>query len=337
MDKNPYYEPKIPPRPLFEVDFNSELELTYGRKWGAQTEVGNLKMVLVHRPREEDFPEEVARDPVAYNFPDGLPDLKKMQEQHDGFVEILKKEGVGVVYLNPPSPPRGTYNTLSFLSAPRETLVINGGAIIHREALGVKRGADLIHARRLIELGCPILYTVHGKGVFSGGNVVWIDSQHVLIGLGIRTNLEGVRQVEPILRMAGVEKVHLVELATPLRSRKLVVGGAAGFFHLDMCFGMANHGLAVLYPGAIPYNTLKYLEENKVDMIEVPEEEMKNFACNLLSIRPGKVIIQSGNPYTVEEIRKAGTEVIEFDFSAFKKAGTGFTCATLPLIRETWR
>ncbi|MBI2304055.1 MAG: hypothetical protein HYU86_04850 [Chloroflexi bacterium] len=335
----PDYEEGKPPRPLFDVDYMSELEAMWGRKWGAQTDLGKLRMVLVSKPVVGELTpehiEEMKRAPALYGLVRGIPDLKKQQEQHANFVTILRSHGVEVVDLNLPPEPRGIYvPVVRGVRGTRDIVVINGGAIIPRNAIATKRGCEPYWAQRVIELGCPILYTVHGSGCFEGGNVCWLDSKHVMIGVGLRGNLEGIRQVEFVMRNAGVEDVHVVYLAGYLNK-------ALGYqHHLDCVFNMVDEGLAVCYVPGIDYLSLDHLIRKGIKLIEVPPEEMRNAACNCLAIEPGKVIMVAGNPYTHEALVKEGCEVIEVDWSEYTKQGGGASggggpiCATAPLIRD---
>lgn len=264
-----------------------------------------------------------------------MPDLKKAQENHDNYVKILKDEGVEVVPLNPPSPPKGLYvSAISTLwAAGSEAIVINGGAIIGRSAVAAKRGGEAYQAKRLMEIGCPILHTVCGMGIFERGNVKWLDPEHIMLGVGPRLNMEAVQQVEPVLRMAGVKEIHLVHLPGGILSGRWL-SGKVGVFHLNLVFDMVDEELAVAYPGGIPYTTLNCLDKKRIRIIEAPEEETWNNACNLVATRPGRVIMMEGNEKTASELGKEGVDVVEIDFSAFKKLGGSVDCATLPLIRE---
>jgi len=155
-----------------------------------------------------------------------------------------------------------------------EALVIKGGAIIERPAMVYKRGLEVYIAKRLMELGCPILYTVHGKGVFEASNLWFLNEKTAIIATGLRTNMEGVNQVSHILRMAGVEEIHIAHLPGYLQRREYQVGGSSGIFHLDMTFGMVDEDLAVIYPGGVDYDTIQYLKQKGINLIEIPEEEL---------------------------------------------------------------
>ncbi len=337
LERIPGYEANMPPKPLFDIDFLDELTLNWGERWGAQSSVGKLRKVLVHRPGDEAASPIIARDPAFFNLPEGLPDLERMRQEHDMLVEALRREGVEVVYLEPREPLIGTYGIpLRSACYTRESVIIKGGAIIERPAMAYKRGLEVFHARRLMELGCPILYTVHGKGCFEASNLWFIDrkGERAIIAVGLRTNLEGVNQIRPILERAGVKELHIAYLPGYLGRRRWQVGGASGIFHLDMTFGMADENIGVIYPGGVDYETIQYLKRQEIYLIEVPDEELRSCAPNILPIAPGKVIIPAGNPETTRRLREEGVDCIEVPLSEFAKGGGGPRCLTLDLIRD---
>ncbi|MBI2304057.1 MAG: hypothetical protein HYU86_04860 [Chloroflexi bacterium] len=335
----PLYEEGRPPRALWDVDYNSELERVWGRRWGAQSDLGKIELVLVSRPDENEFlPHQLEfrkQNPAFFYLERGIPNLQKLQKELDQFVAIMRKEGIEVVDLNLPPDAKGAYVPFPIgIRGPRDMVILNGGAILPRMGVSHKRGCEIYWARRLLELGCPILYTVHGTGCFEGGNVSWIDSKHVLAGISVRTNPEGLRQVEPIFKMNGVEEVHPVYLSS-------YMGKSLGYHHhLDVVFGMMDEGLALVYPPGIDTVTLEYLRKKDIELIEVPYEEVVRAACNALAIRPGRVIIPNGNPRTVEALTKRGVQVTELEWDEHitngggAGGGGGPVCLTCPLIRE---
>ena len=336
LEEIPGYKPNTPPKPLCDIDFLDELTLNWSERWGAQSSVGRLRKALVHKPGEEAASPLISRDPAFFNLPEGVPDLERMRWEHDMLVDALRGEGVEVIYLEPKGPLIGTYGIpLRSACYTRESLVIRGGAIIERPAMAYKKGLEVFHAKRLMELGCPILYTVHGRGCFEASNLWFIDrrGEKAIIAVGLRTNMEGVNQIRPILERAGVREVHIAHLPGYLERRRWQVGGASGIFHLDMTFGMADENLGVIYPGGVDYDTIQYLECHEINLIEVPEEELRSCAPNILPISPGKVIIPSGNPETIKGLRREGVDCIEVPLSEFAKGGGGPRCLTLDLVR----
>jgi N-dimethylarginine dimethylaminohydrolase len=307
---------------LSSISYLDELEAVWGRRWGAQSEIGRLKAVLVSRPSPNEASDEVQAQPEYFEGQGAVPDLGLMIQQHQAMVDELIRRGIEVEFLDPPANAQGPYGRLRMLWAPASAFVINGGAIIPRYGLApFRRGFEAILARRVIELGCPILYTVHGSGVFElGGNCQWLDPHHLVVGVGPSTNMEGVRQVWPIFKEAGVTEIYL----TPFRNT----------IHLDMAFGLAKDWLAVVDPRCLDDSFLDYLLRKGFDLIEAPPIEADNSACNTLVLEPGVVMTAAGNPTTAGLLRKSGVEVIELQMSEFVKSGGGPHCATAELIRD---
>ena len=306
---------------LEDIDFMDEVELVWGRKWGAQSEIGKLRTCMVSRPTENDVNEDSEKDPVHYRF-HGIPKLKALQKQHDDFVSVLEGEGVEVIYLDPPVPCIGPYGQKVRTWGPASAFVINGGAILPRYGWAPwRRGREVNLAKRLMQIGCPILHTTYGKGILElGGNGQWLDPRHLVIGIGATTNLDGVDQIRGLLQRAGVEEIHLAYFNDTI--------------HLDVCFGLAAAWVGVVDKRKLHHHTLSYLRKKGIDLIEVTPEEAEGFACNLLALEPGKVVIPSGNPKTVKALKERGVTVIELDFSDFIKMEGGPHCCISSLIRD---
>lgn len=332
----PLYREGKPPLTYFDLDMREDLEQTWGRAWGGQSSYAKLRAVVVHRPGPEACPKEAQVDPQFFSLPSGLPDVEGMQVQWDGFVKILNENDVETISLNASQPVLGTYGLpLRTATYCHETLMVKGGAIICRCAPAFKRGLEIHHSKRLGEMGCPILYTVHGKGFFESSNAVWLDKKSIALAISQRANAEGIRQITPILEAAGVEDIHIVHLPGPLNIRKSQVAGGGGAFHLDMVFGVAGPKLGVIYPDGVGYEFIDYLLHKKdFDLIEIPAEEVNGCPSNFLVLEPGKLVMPAGNPIVTGELRNRGIEVIEVDLSQFTKAGGGPTCMTLPLVRD---
>lgn len=335
LEKIPFYEKGMPHKPIYGTDFLDDLKANWGEEWGIKSAFGKIRKIMAYEPGNEQKDSLISEDYQLFNLPEGPTDLDKLQEEHRSLVAALKAEGIEVIYLDPKEPLIGTYG-IPLRSVPytRETIMVRGGAIIERPVPAYKKGLEVFHAKRLMELGCPILHTIHGKGAFEASNMVWIDDTSVILSVGLRGNMEGLHQVEQILRGLGVEDIHIAHLPGYLHTREHQVGGSSGIFHLDMAFGMAYYKIGVLWPGGVGYDTILWLENKGVDIIEVSDEELNTCAPNLLPIAPKKVIVSAFNLRMTDELRKRGIEIIELDLSEFAKGGGGPTCLTLPLIRD---
>ena len=62
-----------------------------------KSEIGNLKKVILHRPGDELL--NLTPNTLEELLFDDIPFLKVAQEEHDGFAQALRDNGVEVVYL----------------------------------------------------------------------------------------------------------------------------------------------------------------------------------------------------------------------------------------------
>ena len=320
-----------PPHPV-RASYWDELKLLWGEVWGAQSEVGKLRVALVHKHGDEFRPDLI--EDLAWYGASEFPDYEKAVSQHDSFVEILKQEGVEVHHLNPPSPAHGPYSPVNpRIWATRDPgVVVRGGAIVARMALPWRKKDEVFWARRVVEMGCPILRTITGNGTFEGGNVVWLDPEHVCIGQSIRTNAEGIAQVSVVLKEVGVQEIRVVPIPGYLENISWPVGGYA---HLDVVFGMADVDLGVVYPPGVPFDFIEYLKyEKKIHVIEAQPEEVRNEGCNIVALEPRKIIMNEHNDMLRKSLEREGVDVITTDFSEVCKFGGAGHCATGPLIRD---
>ena len=288
-----------------------------GRVWGAcgvATEWSPLKAVLLHRPGPE--PEELA-DPDAAQMLASL-DTDRARKQHDALAQAYRGAGVVVHYVEPsevPSPNLMFVADLMFMTPE--------GAIVGRPASTVRAGEERWVARRLADLGVPILRSVRGKGTFEGADALWIDPQTMLVATGLRTNAEGAAQVAGLLREMGVDVIQ--------------VGLPYGAMHLMGTLRFADWDLAIAWPGRVPYAAVEALRARGYTILFIPDEgeAVRGMALNFVTLGPHRILMAAGNPVTQAFYEEAGItcQVVEVD--EIHKAAGGIGCATGILERET--
>jgi len=331
---------KVPAHPL-PLSYLDELEVIWGKHWGAQSEIGKLREVMVIRPGDEVAPPE--EDLVFYQFEKRV-DVEKVKREFEGLIEAMQKENIKVYDIRELlrtemdidewmlKEPYGLPHARFGGPGARDVgLVVNGGAIIGRMSLPYRRGEEYVTMKALAKLGVPILYTINGNGLFEGGNVVWLDPKHVIIGKSIRTNQEGIDQVSYILKRCGVEEIYVVPIPGYLYNTKWPAGG---FAHLDCVFGYVDDGLAVIYPPGVPYEFIEYLRSKDINLVEVPPNEARWLACNTLALEPGKIILPQEFKETIRALEREGVDIIAIPWEESKYLGGGPHCSTLPLIRD---
>lgn len=310
-----------------EPPFEDEemLKRIWGRKWGVSDEAGTLKVVLVHRPRKEElelvtadtpYNEEIKwrYDPDSRSLWPGkdLPDLPKMQKQHDGLVEIIRNEGVEVINLEGAVPPGDPGHTMACM-ARDYAVALKGGVIVCRMGRKRRRGEEALVAKKLGSLGVPILRTVHGTGIFEGGNFMLLNQENAVIGRGDLTNEEGERQVEEVLRVLGI---NLIRTALPHHVD-----------HIDGVLGMAGKNLALVNTALMSHDFVRNLRDLGIKAI--PSNE-----TNVLVLRPGKILASRMSDEARKALEKEEIEVVLHDMSELGKALGGPRCSTCPLMRD---
>ena len=287
-----------------------------GRAYGGQSMVAPLRRVLVRRP-DLAF---AAADPERWHYT-ARPELLAAQAEHDALVVTLRKAGAEVVAHDAPLPEHAD---AIFVFDP--ALITDAGAIILSMGKDLRRGEEAALAGRFAQLGIPVLATLQGDARAEGGDMFWLDERTLAIGLGFRTNAEGVRQIAAALRPLDVQ-VLPVEL--PYYS------GAAACLHLLSLISLVDHDLAVAYPPLMAVPFWQELARRGFRLIECPEAEFATMGTNVLALAPGECLMLEGNPITQARLQAAGCEVQTYRGNEISlKAEGGPTCLTRPLLRR---
>ncbi len=312
------------PMPEDPFEQPSSLEALWGRVWGVNSEYGQLKTVLMHRPGEEmKTVDERCYVPEAnsligpqrefYWFGSKAPDLEKMQAEHDYFASVLKNHGADVVYMQDvPLHLTKTLNTRDVATA------LPGGLVICRTGPSMRHGEEQVATKTVAALGMPILKTITGTGRMEGGGFMLIDPRHAIVALSIRCNEEGIRQMR--------------ELLTALEIDLTVLPCCGNSLHIDGSIGIVDDHVALINPNTLPFFFMEKLRKLDYTLIEVDQRDPWT-SVNGITLSPGKVTIIDGNHYTAERLTKAGIEVIPIPWEECAKNGGSLHCATCPLER----
>src|SRR5262249_40767121 len=132
------------------------------------------------------------------------------------------------------------------------------------------------------------------------------------------------------------------------RSLASIVGGEVHVFDVpyfhgpDECLHLLSlispvaDDLAVVYLPLLPSGLHRLLRDHGVELIAIPDEEDGTFACNILAVRPGVLIMLDGNQKTRRMLEERGCEVHAFEGSEICLNGSGGpTCLTRPILRAT--
>jgi arginine deiminase len=294
----------------------SSLRQEIGQVWGAcgmATEWAPLRAVLLHRPGPEL---ENLADPNAVQMLAPL-DAARARQQHEAIAQAYRDAGVTVHYVAPAETPPPNLMFVADLM-----FMTPEGAILGRPASTVRAGEECFIARRLADLGIPILRSIRGTGTFEGADASWLDPQTVLLATGLRTNAEGAAQVTSLLREMGVEVI--------------MVGLPYGSMHLMGELRFANHDLAIVRPGRVPYAAVTALRERGYTVLLLPDEGEagRGMALNFVTLGPRRILMAAGNPVTQAFYEAVGITCHTVAIDELRKAAGGIGCLTGILARE---
>src|SRR5579864_3869726 len=286
------------------------------RRYGCQDMVSPLRTVLVKRP---DSAFAVA-DPQEWHY-GHRPKLETAQQEHDALTALLREAGADVLYHDEVLP-----NHADAIYAFDPSLVTDAGAIILGMGKDKRRGEEAAMARRYEQLGIPILATLHGDARAEGGDLLWLDHDTLAVGLGFRTNAEGLRQLREALSGIGVS-VLPVELP--------YYTGPEACLHLLSMISIIDYQTAVVYPPLMSVPFWQELQRRHFTLIEIPEAEYATMATNVLALAPRKCLMLEGNTVTKRLLEEAECQVHTYRGHEISlKAEGGPTCLTRPIWRE---
>ncbi len=152
---------------------------------------------------------------------------------------------------------------------------------------------------------------------FEGAGDALFCGDTLFAGYRIRSAARGHQQIGEML---GCRVIPL-ELVDPY------------YYHLDTCFCPLAPGQAIYFPGAFDQYGRDALAAHVPELIAVPEDEARRFACNAVVV--GRTVVtNSGCPALHAQLRSRGFEPRETPLDEFVKAGGSAKCLTLRLDGE---
>ena len=286
------------------------------KQFGGHTMVGPLQKVLVRKP-DAAFG---SADPQRWHYT-ARPDLEEAQNEHQKIVDILKSEGVEVVYHD---MPLADHADAIFVHDP--VIMTDYGAIILRMGKELRKGEEAAIRDKLISLNIPVLCELKDGATAEGGDMLWIDEHTLAIGRGFRTNQAGINQIRDAL---APHNIHVLQVELPYDQ------GPAACLHLQSLISFVDHKVAVVYPKYLPVSFVEFLTERHIQLVEVPDSEYATMATNILAIKPKVVLMIEGNYRTMDLLKAVGCHVYTYKGNEIShKAEGGATCLTRPILRE---
>ena len=283
------------------------------RACGINAEWTELQSVLLHPPG----PELTALDnPESAQLLE-IPSWEQARKQHDAIAQTYRDVGVSVHYVEPggtPSPNQIFCADLFFMTPE--------GAILARPASTVRAGEERWIARRLADLGIPILKTLQGNALFEGADAHWLDQGTVLIGRGLRTNDDAIAQITLVLNEMDVE---VIAVDLPI-----------GTMHLMGILRFLAPDLALVWPYRLAWRAVDALRDHGYQVTYIPDEAEATHggALNFVTLGTREILLAAGNPVTQTFLESQGVICHTVEVNELLKAAGGIGCLTGILRRE---
>jgi dimethylargininase len=251
-----------------------------------------MKRMLVREPNlrlTDGIVTYITREPV---------DFDRARQQWDGYIETITHAGwhAIVVPLNTPCPDG------VFIEDP--VVVYKDLAVITRPSLPARQPEVLDIEEALAPLGYSIR-SIEAPGVLEGGDVLVVDDT-VYVGLGGRSNAEGIEQLRTIVQPEGA-----TVMAVPM--------GRA--LHLKSAVTALPDGSFIGYPPALadPGVFEKFHA--------VPELQ----GSNVVLLGGDRVLMAANCRRSAAVVAGLGFEVVPVDISEFQKREGDVTCLSVRL------
>lgn len=231
----------------------------------------------------------------------GTPDLARARAQHARYCAALEELGLALVQLAPDERfPDSTFVEDAAVLVPGLAVITRPGA---PSRLGETEAVEAALRGRFARSA-----HIHEPGTLDGGDVCEADG-HVFIGVSLRTNEHGARQLAALLAQQGLTSALLDIRAVP------------GILHL-------KSGLA--HPGKRDLVVIDALAAHPAletwHLLRVPRDE--EYAANCVRVNE-RVLVPAGFPRVAELLERAGHAPLALDMSEFQKQDGGLSCLSL--------
>jgi len=273
---------------------------------------GRLRSVLLCKPTYYEICDfsEVASQHIKEGF---VVSRKAAFEQHKEFVEVFQQLGIDIKWqvAQPGHPDQVATRDFGVNTV--------GGVLIGNFRYSDNEGDTELAIESLKQLKMPMIGRVI-QGSLEGGDCWYLDEHTMVIGAGNRTTTEGIKEAEKILE--------------PFEIKVIPVQFEAKWNHLDMIFSVVADKTVMLCPEALPGDFLKYLKNEKYEIITIPDKAVFDGTINLLALGDEKVLSFKENKIGNEKLRAVGLEVYDPHLSQFLMGGSGPHCLSFELIRD---
>jgi dimethylargininase len=253
------------------------------------------------------FRNAIVRVPGS-NFADGLttsalgtPRYDLAMQQHVAYCEALRQCGLNLAMLPADlAHPDSTFVEDAAVLTPKAAMVTRPGA--------ATRLGEAIAIRGELEKFFPVVHAIEAPGTLDGGDICDAGG-HFFLGLSLRSNEEGLRQLAVFLASPGYT------------STVIDVRNTRGILHLKSGIAYLGENTLVLWEALAGLPAFAKYER----IVVAPEEQ---YAANCIRVND-RVLVPGGFPKIAAELERRGFHPLPIEVSEFEKMDGGLSCLSL--------
>lgn len=286
--------------------------------YGSQLMAKKMSRVLMRRPGISL--KQADREVWHYN---SLFDPEKAILQYNEFATLIEQSGAEIVWIEDNGD--GLSDSMFTRDA---SLITKAGAIPLRMGKKLRTPEPSLHKETFEKMGIPILGELSGDAMIEGGDTIWLNENTLLVGVGFRSNIQGVQQLNDILNPLDIQ---VIGFDMPYWA------GTEACLHLMSVISPLSETKYLVHPPLIPARLWSLLNESGIELVIAPADEFEaSFGLNLnvLPTSPDQCIMIDGFPKTKKVMEDNGVTVMVFNGDALCMACEGGpTCLTNPILR----
>ena len=196
---------------------------------------------------------------------------------------------------------------------PDSTFVEDAAVLTEKAAIvtlpgAATRAGEIVSIRTELERFFPVIHVIEAPGTVDGGDICEAEG-HFFLGLSLRSNEEGLRQLA----------VHLGHLGYP--STVIDVRATPGILHLKSGIAYLGENTLVLWESLADLPAFRRFER----IVVAPEE---HYAANCVRVND-RVLVPAGFPKIAAELTRRGFQPLLLEMSEFEKMDGGLSCLSL--------
>ena len=248
------------------------------------------------------------------------PELKESINEFIEFRKLLLNNEIKIIDL-----PQAKGLTIDSIYTRDSILISPKGLILCNMGRASRTPEARDNYEHLKLQGYQIAGEILAPGTLEGGDFIWLSDTKAAVGLGPRTNQNGIDQLRKIL--GNSVDLHEVPLPEPTHPDDVL--------HLMSIISPLDKDLVLIYRPLMPVSFIQWLEQLGIKFIEVDEAEYLLMGCNVLATSPRSVIMLENLPGVQRSLQNAGCDVQTYKGIEISRKGEGGpTCLTRPLKRN---